>query len=114
MKKSLLLIACVACLLLCACTPRGSEVPETIPAPIESKPTPGMTVIAPSETPVEIIDPVDPSDDPVIIPVETPAPTPEGTPAPTPADTPDSTPEPTPDVTTESTSSGIDLPWIPA
>lgn len=114
MKKVFLLITCVVCLLLCACTPSNSEVPETTPAPTEPKPTPGLTVIAPSETPVEIIDPIDPSDDPAIIPIETPVPTPEGTPAPTPTDTPVSTPDPTPDVTTESTNGGIDLPWIPA
>lgn len=125
MKKTLLLIACVLCLVLCACTPNNSETPDTTPAPTEPRPTPGLTVIAPSETPVEIIDPIDPSEGPVIVPVVTPAPTPEGTPVPTPENTPGGTlvptptptpvptPEATPEATPESTGDGIELPWIP-
>lgn len=117
MKRTLLLIVCAVCLVLCACTPHKSEEPETTPAATEPKPSPGMTIIAPSETPGEYIDPVDPSEGPVIIPLETPAPTTEGTnnsdPAPTPDSTPEGTPEPTPEATPESTKDGIELPYIP-
>lgn len=118
MKKTLILIVCAVCLVLCACTPHKSEVPESTPAPSVPNSTPGMTVIGPSETPGEYIDPLDPSDDPVILPVETPVPTPDVTTVPTPDSTPDSSPDatpvPSPDTTPESTGSGIDLPWIPA
>lgn len=129
MKKTLLLIVCVLCLVLCACTPHKSEGAESTPAPTEPRPTPGMTVIAPTGTPGEYIDVVDPTDGPVIVPVDTPVPTPEvtggstpaptpgGTPSPTPAGTPNpttvDTPAPTPDAPTDSTGSGIDLPYIP-
>lgn len=122
MKKTLLLIACVVCLVLCACTPHNSEVPETTPAPTEPDPTPGMTIIAPWETPGEYIDVVDPSGEPDVIPMDTPAPTPVGTgsstpaptPEPTPVVTPAPTPTPSPDATVNTTSGGIDLPFIPA
>ena len=129
MKRTLLLIVCVVCLVLCACTPQESVKPETTPAATEPKPSPGMTIIAPSDTPGEYIDPVDPSEGPVIIPIETPAPTPDGTPVGTPAPTPDGTPAgtpaptpdstpagtpaPTPEETPESTEGGITLPFIP-
>lgn len=66
------MIACSVCLALCACTPHNSEIPETTPAPTEPDPTPGMTIIAPWETPVEIIDPVNSEDDPVNVPVDPP------------------------------------------
>lgn len=124
--KKILIIVCLACVLLCACTPHTSETLDTTPAATEPKPTPGLTAIAPSETPVEIIDPIDPSEGPVVVPLETPAPTPEITPAPTtgstsdntpdptPAPSPDTTPAPTPETTQEPTKGGIDLPWIPA
>ena len=143
MKRTLLLIACAVCLALCACTPHNSEVPETTPAPTEPDPTPGMTIIAPWETPGEYIDVVDPSGEPNVIPAETPAPTPKetsgSTPAPTPEPTPTATPESTPNSTPEPTptptptptpaptpvvtpaptpnetgSGGIELPFIPA
>lgn len=129
MKKTLLLITCAVCLFLCACTPNNSKNPDTTPAPTEPKPTPGSTAIAPTGTPGEYIDVVDPSGGSVVIPVETPGPTPEEiggstpdptpsvTPAPTPdgtpAPTPAGTPTPTPGVTTQATSNGIDLPYIP-
>ena len=136
MKKSFLLIICVLCFALSACVSNvggNVETPDTTPGTTEPEHTPGTTVIPPSETPVEIIDPVDPSEGPVILPVETPSSTPKPTPAPTPTpttvvkpgDTPASTPEatptptpettptPTPEETAGSTSSGIDLPWIP-
>lgn len=122
MKRTLLLIACVVCLALCACTPHNSEIPETTPAPTEPDPTPGMTIIPPSETPGEYIDVVDPSGEPDVIPMDTPAPTPDGTdsstpaptPEPTPVVTPAPTPTPSPDATVNTTSGGIELPFIPA
>ncbi len=110
MKRTLLLIVCVACLVLCACTPQESVEPETTPAATEPKPSPGMTIIAPTETPGEYIDPVDPSEGPVIIPIETPAPTTEDT---NPKPTPDATPAPTPEATPDVTEDGIKLPYIP-
>lgn len=122
MKKTLIFAICVLCLVLCACTPQSNtENPDTTPAPTDPKPTPGLTIIAPSGTPGEYIDPVDPSEGPVFVPVEsvepspelTPAPTPEETPAPTAAPSPDATPEPTPEETQKPTNSGIDLPYIP-
>ena len=137
MRKILLVLVCAVCLILCACTPHSSEVgqqPDTTPSGTEAKPTPGMTLVAPSETPGEYIDVEDPADDPVVVPIITPAPTPESTPAPTPESTPADTPAPsqeptggnTPDPTPEATpaptptpgatnsSSGIELPFIPA
>lgn len=134
MKKTLIFAICVLCLVLCACTPQSnSENPDTTPAPTDPKPTPGLTIIAPSGTPGEYIVPADPSDVPVYVPIEsvepspelTPAPTPEDkpvdtpvpttedTPVNTPADSPDATPAPTPEETQKSTNSGIDLPYIP-
>ena len=126
MKKILLLIACVACLIMCACTPQKTESPDdpnqTPPATAEpTKGTPGMTIVSPSETPVEIIDPADPSDSPVVIPLDTSAPSGEDTPEPSPSDTsgstveptPDSTPAPSPDASPVATENGIELPYVP-
>lgn len=112
MKKTLLLIVCALCLALCACTPHKSEVPESTPAFTEPRPTPGLTVVAPTETPGEYIDPVDPSDDPIVLPIETPVPTPDGTRAPTPDGSPDGTPAPSPDTTPESTENRVEMPWV--
>ena len=108
-RKILLLIACALCFFLCACTPNIDGAADTTPAPTEPKPTPGMTAIAPTGTPGEYIDVIDPSGSPVVVPIETPNPTPNGTPDPT----PNGTPAPTPDATAKSTSNGIDLPYIP-
>ena len=117
MRKILLLIACALCLFLCACTPNNDGAADTTPAPTEPKPTPGMTVIAPTGTPGEYIDVIDPSESPVVVPIEPPVPSTDGTPDPTPNGTPDPTPNgtpaPTPDATAKSTSNGIDLPYIP-
>lgn len=117
MRKFLLLIACVFCLLLCACVPQNNEKPETTPAPTAPKPTPGMTIIAPSETPGEYIDPVDPSESVVIRPLDpTEGPT-NGTPEPSPVDSTPSSPEetskPVPDATVAPTEDGIHLPFVP-
>ncbi len=65
MKKTLLLIVCVLCVFLCACTPytaHNNAEPESTPAPTDPKPTPGMTIIAPSGTPDVNIDAEDPDD----------------------------------------------------
>ena len=129
MRKVLLVVACAVCLVLCACTPHSSEVgqqPDTTPSGTEAKPTPGMTLVAPSETPGEYIDVEDPADDPVVVPIITPAPTPESTPADTPVPsqeptggntpdpTPEATPTPTPTPSATNSSNGIELPYIPA
>lgn len=129
MKKILLVLVCAVCLILCACTPHSSDAPQqpdTTPSGTEAKPTPGMTLVAPSETPGEYIDVEDPADDPVVVPIITPAPTPESTPADTPVPsqeptggstpnpTPEATPAPTPTPGATNSSSGIELPFIPA
>ena len=112
------MIACAVCLALCACTPHNSEVPETTPAPTEPDPTPGMTIIAPWETPVEIIDPVNSEDDPVNVPVDPPDSSTDDTPEPPVENSPDDSEddlEPVPPVVPDTTSSGgIELPFIPA
>ena len=116
MRKTLLLIACAVCLVLCACTPHKSEVPESTPAATEPMPTPGMTIIAPSETPVEIIVPVQSEDDPVKVPVDSSGSAADVTPEPSAESSPDDSeddPVPAPPVVPDTSSGGIDLPYIP-
>lgn len=115
MRKILLLILCVGCLVLCACVPNQepADPPQTPAATQEPKPSPGMTIVPPSETPVEIIDPADPSEDPVVMPLETPVDTSDETPEPTPGATTGPTPGASVEPTSEPTSGGVDLPYVP-